>query len=126
MSKRPDSLILVYDGRSGMLAVLLDVAKKAVGTEECPLCEITYGPLGHRRTWKECAVRLSISIEELHRDQIPTTWNINPLQLPCILARVGEDLPSVLVTREEIIACQKNMNQLETKILAALMLDLPE
>jgi hypothetical protein len=47
-ASRPDRLILVYDGDSGLGAMLLDVVKKAVGREECALCEITHGPLGKR------------------------------------------------------------------------------
>lgn len=54
-SPPPDRLILVYDADSGLGAMLLDVVKKAVGREDCPLCEITYGPLGKRSTWRRRA-----------------------------------------------------------------------
>lgn len=46
---QPDRVILVYDGDSGVRAMLMDVLEKATGREECALCEITYGPLGKRR-----------------------------------------------------------------------------
>jgi hypothetical protein len=46
----PDRVILVYNGDSGVGAMLLDVVKKAVGREDCPLCEITYGALGKARS----------------------------------------------------------------------------
>jgi hypothetical protein len=118
MSKRPDSLILVYDGKSGVPAMLLDVVKKAVGHEECPLCEITYGPLGRKRAWTECASSIRIPVKELHRDELPPGWNVTTL--PCVLSRVGEEMPSVLVAREEIVACNGDPVRLQSKILAAL------
>ncbi len=120
MAQRPDSLILVYDGQSGLRAMLLDVVKKAAGREECPLCEITYSAVGKRRSWVACERRLGISVKELHRDQLPSDWNLAAGQLPCVLARVGNSVPTILVTREEIIACRKSADELENKIRAAL------
>jgi hypothetical protein len=40
------------------------------------LCEITYSPLGKRSTWRECAARLDIIIDELHRDRVPDAWGL--------------------------------------------------
>ena len=120
MSKRPDELILVYDGNSGVRAMLLDVVKKAVGREECPLCEITYSPVGHRRAWVECKARLGMPVKEIHRDQLPAAWNISRAQLPCIVGRVGDEVPFILVTRDEIVACKGSNSELENKILSAL------
>ena len=117
---RPDRLILVYDGDSGLRALLLDVVKKAVGREECALCEITYGPLGKRRAWTECAARLGVAVDETHRDQLPPEWRIARDQLPCILARVREERPVILVTRDEIAALGGSVDALERRILDGL------
>ena len=116
----PDALILVYDGQSGVRSMLLDVVKKAVGREDCPLCAITYGPLGKRRAWTACEARLGIPIEELHRDELPSAWSIAHGDLPCILARTGGANPTVLVTRAAILACAGDVGALERQIRAAL------
>ena len=68
MSMRPDRVILVYDGDGGLHAMLLDALKKAVGREECPLCEITYSPTGKRREWLAGEKRLGV------RPQL--AWNV--------------------------------------------------
>jgi hypothetical protein len=120
MSQRPDRLILVYDGDSGLRAMLLDVVKKAAGREECPLCEITYGPLGKRRAWVECAARIDLAVDEMHRDELPAEWNVARGDLPCILARVGGDRPFVLLTRAEITACDASIDALDRRIRDAL------
>lgn len=116
----PDRLILVYDGDSGVRAMLLDVLKKAVGREECALCEITYSPVGKRREWVACERRLGMIIDELHRDRIPPGWGVTRAQLPCVLARVKDETPFVLLTRGEIAECHGSVEQLEQGIVAAL------
>lgn len=120
MTKRPDRLILVYSGDSGVRAMLVDVLKKLVGREECALCEITYSPFGKRGGWVACEKRLGIIVDELHRDRLPDAWGINRDELPCILARAGDERPFDLVSRDEIIACGGSIEQLERRIDDAL------
>lgn len=122
-ARRPDRLILVYDGESGLVTMILDVVKKAAGREECPLCEITYGPLGKRGAWLACEARLGVVVDELHRDRIPDTWEISRADLPCILGRVGAQRPFVVVAREEIVACSGSVVALEAKLAAALSIE---
>lgn len=102
MPSHPQSLILVFDADSGIRALILDVLKKAIGRDECGLCEITYGPLGKRGAWKACEARLGLTVSELHRDQLPAEWGIARGELPCILAQPDRGLPFVLVGRDEI------------------------
>jgi hypothetical protein len=116
----PDRLILVYDGDSGLGAMLLDVLKKAVGKEECALCEITYGPLGKRSAWRQCEARLGVIVDELHRDQLPADWGVSRAALPCVLGRVREERPFVLLTRDEISTCGGRVAILESRLLSAL------
>jgi hypothetical protein len=111
-----DRLILVYDGDSGVRAMLADVLKKLVGREECALCEITYSPVGKRRAWAACERRLGLIVDEIHRDQIPRAWRISRTQLPCVLGRSGEEMPFVLLTRDEIVVCQASVERLERRI----------
>lgn len=117
---RPDRVVLVYDGDSGLRAMLLDVVKKTVGREECALCEITYGPLGKRGAWKSCEARMGTIVDEMHRDQLPDEWGIARSELPCVLGRTGTGRPIVLLSREEIVACAGSVDELERRVLAAL------
>jgi hypothetical protein len=117
---RPDRVILVYDGDSGLRAMLLDVVKKAAGREECALCEITYGPLGKRGSWRECEARLGVIVDELHRDRLPPEWQIERTALPCVLGRVGTERPFLLLSRTEIAECARRVDELERRIVAAL------
>jgi hypothetical protein len=118
---RPDRLLLVFDGDSGLAAMLLDVVKKAVGREDCPLCEIVYSPVGTRGSWRECEQRLGTPIEEWHRNRIPSTWSLSPLDLPCVLGCVGDELPFVLVTRAQIVVCGGGVDALEQTLRVALL-----
>ncbi|HEX6838665.1 MAG TPA: hypothetical protein VF334_18940 [Polyangia bacterium] len=120
MSGRADQIILVYNAESGLRAMLLDVVKKAVGREDCSLCEITYGALGKRAAWSACEERLGTPVEELHRDQLPVEWGIAPGELPCILGRSGGGRPFVLVARDEIAACGGRIDRLEERLRVAL------
>ncbi len=116
----PTELILVYDGRSGVRAMLLDVVKKAVGREECPLCEITYGAIGRRSAWNRCEARLGMPVTEMHRDELPADWGISAGELPCVLARTTNARPTVLVDRDAIVACGGEAEALERAIRRAL------
>jgi hypothetical protein len=117
---KPDRLILVFDADSGWLPLVGDVIKKIAGREDCSLCAITYSPVGKKRAWQACESRLGLAVEERHRDQLPAAWSLGRAQLPCILARAGEALPSLLISRDEIAACDGSMEKLEAKIRAAL------
>jgi hypothetical protein len=115
-----DRIILVYNGDSGLGAMLLDVLKKAAGRDDCALCAITYSPVGKRRAWTACASRLGIPVEELHRDELPPAWGITRAQLPCVLGRVGEAQPFVLLTRTEIEGLGRSVEGLERQLRMAL------
>ena len=112
-------VILVYDGDSGLAAMLLDAVKKAVGREDCALCEIIYSPVGKKREWVACQRRLGVEVEELHRDRIPPSWGIT--ELPCVLGRNGEARPAVLLDRGQIAACRGSVTELERRLRQALL-----
>jgi hypothetical protein len=60
----------------------------------------------------ECEARLGVAVDELHRNQLPDAWKIAPADLPCILAQRGDTRPWILVTRDEIAACQGRVEAL--------------
>mgnify|MGYP001600966743 CR=1 FL=1 len=100
--------------------LIINSLKKAIGREECALCEIVYSPVGKRRAWGECAARLGVTVREMHRDELPEAWGIQGADLPCVLGRERDAHPFVLVTRDEILACQQNPEALERAILDGL------
>lgn len=63
-------LYIVYNADAGVVALLLDVAKKAVGIEDCPLCEITHSAIGEKRDWKQCRRELGVPMVYVHRNEI--------------------------------------------------------
>jgi hypothetical protein len=113
-------IILVYNGDSGLRAILLDVLKKATGREDCSLCEITYSPIGKRREWAACERRLGVKVEEMHRDRLPPDWGIARSELPCVLGRNGSERPVVLLTRGQIDACRGSVAELERRLREAM------
>ncbi|UJR82944.1 hypothetical protein [Sandaracinus amylolyticus] len=114
-----EALVFVYDGRSGIAAIALDVVKKLAGREDCALCEITYGPTGKRGAWRECERRLELPIEERHRDDLPPAWAARVDTLPCVLLRRGDSV-RVLLDRDRIEACGRRPEALELAIRDAL------
>lgn len=123
---QPKSIILVYDADSGLRAMLLDVLKKVSGREECALCEITYSPIGKRRSWAACEARLGVPVEELHRDQLPPAWGSMRAELPCILVRAKAGPPTVLLTRDAIAKCRGSVTELERQLRDALAAAAPD
>lgn len=115
-----DRIVLVYNGDSGLATMLLDVVKKATGREDCALCEIAYSPVGKRRAWAACEARLGVPVEELHRDKLPPAWGVARADLPCILGRMGDERPSVLLSRTDIAGCRRSAEQLERRLRAAI------
>jgi hypothetical protein len=115
-----DRIILVYDADSGFGAMLVDAAKKALGKEDCALCEITHGALGKREAWRRSESALGVIVDALHRNHIPNAWAISRTALPCILGRVGDKPPFVLVTRTEIEECGAELTALEHRLRTVL------
>jgi hypothetical protein len=113
-------LILVFDANSGLKAMLADVVKKALGREDCALCEITYSPLGKRQTWQACEARLGLPVRELHRDEVPGVWGLEQTQLPCVLVQEGEAKPEMLLTKSQIGACEGRVDELEHRLREAI------
>ena len=122
MPSNPKKLILVYSGDSGLATMIVDVVKKSIGREDCPLCEITYTPVGKRASWVACTKRLDIEVEETHRDRVPPEWNLSASDLPCVLAEPETGHPRVLLSRDVIVACRGSVEALEKELAAALEL----
>lgn len=120
ITSTPRRIILVYGGDAGLGAMLLDVVKKAVGLEDCSLCEITHHALGKRTAWRACEARLGLAVDVLHRNELPDDWEIPLHALPCVLAQVHSERPIILVGRDEIARCAGEVSAFERSLRAAL------
>ncbi len=120
MSGAASRLILVFAANGGLTAMLADVVKKALGREDCALCEITYSPLGKRQAWQACEARLGVPVHELHRDKLPPEWGLDPGQLPCVLLQESAAKPTILLTKADIVACAGQLEELERRLRAGL------
>lgn len=119
LASAPRNIILVYDGDSRISSLLLDVVKKAIGREDCALCAITHGPLGKREAWRQCEARMDLRVDALHRDELPEAWPLSRAELPCVLGRVQDEVPFVLVSSSEIEACGGQAAALAARIQTA-------
>ena len=59
-------------------------------------------------------------MSEFHRDNLPAEWGVGRDELPCILGRVGDERPFVLVGRPKIVSCRGSVDALETALREAL------
>ena len=98
MSIRPiDELILIYNAKSGLTGAFVDSAKKLFQLKGCTLCSITHGLAGERPDWQDCKAALGVPITYYHRDDRPAQLaHLTAADLPCILARSGEDYIKLL------------------------------
>ena len=108
-------IILIYDGDSGLLPMVADVVKKTFGFEECPLCEITYSPLGKKGEWKNCEAKLPYPVEHKHRNEISTEWRKQVGKLPVVAFQDGERI-KVLLDPPAIQVCNGDPRCLDAKI----------
>ncbi|MAM20056.1 MAG: GTPase [Bacteroidota bacterium] len=71
-----EKIIFVYNATSGKANAFLDSLHKIMSpaTYECPLCQLTHGPVSEKRRWKEFRENLSLETEFLHRDEFQKSY----------------------------------------------------
>ena len=85
-------LIFVYAANSGKMNAMVESAKKLLAINGCSLCSITHGLAGEKDEWKSCSEEFGVSIDYLHKDEIPSTLSdIVGDQLPCILVETDHE-----------------------------------
>lgn len=100
------AITFVYNADSGGWNALRDLVHKtlAPGSYPCSLCQITYAPLGMRKSWKKFLEELAqqgFEIEFLHRDELEHPPRA---PLPAVFLGPPEDA-RVLLAAAEIDAC---------------------
>ena len=99
-----DSLIFVYNARSGAFNSLIDYFHKMISpfTYDYSLCSLTYNNYGQVKDWKQFIQSLNIPIYFKYSDHLSEIGLDIETKLPIV---VNTDL-SVVASAEEINQCQ--------------------
>ncbi len=96
-----ERLYVVYNADSDLWSLLVDVARKLAGRDECPLCTLTHGATGERTAWKACKQALRVPVDAVHRDELTDELRQLGAELPFVAVRVG-GRPELLLDRAAI------------------------
>ncbi len=98
------TLIFVYNGDSGRLNWLFDVAHKlfSPSTYPCKLCAVTHSAFSMQQEWRTFLAQLPTDFIHLHRDEFEQRFGLSNLQYPAILAVDSNAGFSELVSSQEI------------------------
>ncbi len=90
-------IIFVYNADSGKLNAAFDIAHKLISpsTYNCQLCEMTYGVLNERDSWKTFRESVSDELVFLHRDEFEKQYD-QKFDYPVVLRKEGEVLKVLL------------------------------
>jgi hypothetical protein len=115
----------VYDADGTIVGEITYFIGKIAGKTHCALCDLTHGlKLRGRDDFKRCATQLPVPIDLFHRNDQPEEFRpLTVNRLPCILAIRSDGAASIVVTAEELDACNKNVDQLERLLRAVLEAD---
>jgi hypothetical protein len=118
-------LAMVYDADGGLAGELRYVVGHLLGRAECSLCDITHGPVRRKGEYDALVARLERdghTVEVHHRnEQAPAQASASTGHLPCVLVADDPAGPwRVLVTADELRACEGDVAALSTALDAAL------
>ena len=97
------SLIFVYNAKSGIMHALFDVGHKIINpkTYPCSLCALTYDTFSENKTWKAFRKSSRIPMVFYHIDEFESLFRNTTFNYPVILAETNDKL-ELVVTREEL------------------------
>jgi len=98
-------LIFIYNANSGWRNALLDGAHKALSpnTYQCNLCDLTFGLVNEKRTWKKFREEEYWNMEFLHKDEFNKQYASkfgSKFEFPIVLIAVNEELQLFISTKE--------------------------
>src|SRR3989338_4153769 len=99
-----DTIIFIYNAKSGLLAGLSDAVTKIVAPSqyECNLCKITYGPLSMKEEWAQFLATLPQEKVFLHKDELIGQYEaLNNYALPTIFLK-HDNRFSLLVSKDKL------------------------
>ncbi|MGB5227110.1 GTPase [Eudoraea sp.] len=98
-------LIFVYNANSGLRNALLDGAHKALSpqTYQCNLCDLTFGLISEKETWKKFRKEEGWGMEFLHKDEFNKQYASKfgyKFEFPIVLVAVNNELQVFVSTKE--------------------------
>jgi hypothetical protein len=109
-------VIGVYDADGGMLGELRYLLGKLTGSAHCALCDVTHGlnPRG-KADWLACAREFPVELVMLHRnEQDVALAELTRGALPCVVGERSDGSRELLVTRQQLEACNGSVAALST------------
>ena len=110
-----DRLFVVYNADSDWWSLLVDVARKLAGRDECPLCTLTHGATGERSAWRECKQSLGVPVEAVHRDELTAPLRALSAKLPFVAVEAAGEL-RVLLDQAGVAALDGDFRALEARL----------
>ena len=98
-------LIFIYNANSGLRNALLDSAHKALSphTYQCNLCDLTFGVINEKKTWKKFREEEDWGMEFLHKDEFNKQYASKfgyKFEFPIVLIAVNNELQVFISTKE--------------------------
>lgn len=115
-----ERLTFIYDADGTIAGEVRYWFGSLVGATHCSLCDITHNKIKKRSAFVDCAERLALPIEYLHRDGL--TANLAKLtagKLPCVVGHEPEG-DKILLQRAELEALKGDIARFETQLRVAL------
>jgi len=118
-------LYVVYNADSDWWSLLVDVARKLAGKDECPLCTLTHGATGERAVWKSCKQALRVPVDAVHRDEL--SGELRQIAALPYVAALVDGKPRVLLDSTVIAALRpEHLEQALRNAAAELGYTFPE
>ncbi len=115
-----ERLTFIYDANSSLVGELKYWLGSWVGATHCALCDITHHKFGKRRTFTECAGRLGVPIEYLHRNQLGTELAALTVgKLPCVVGHAAEG-DVILLAGDQLEGFSGDVDAFDSALSAAL------
>lgn len=113
---RVDRLLFVYNADSGIVASVVDSAKKLLRINGCALCLLTHSLTGENDEWAICKESLGLPVDYVHRDELDTQLKcVVQNELPCVLAETGGQF--VMLLRPDVIGrCNGSVADLKGRL----------
>jgi hypothetical protein len=86
-----ERLTFVYDADGSLVGEVRYWVGTLFGAEHCSLCDITHSRWGRRKEFQECAARLGVPIDYLHRDDVPDAVRAAVPRWPAVVGHDDRD-----------------------------------
>jgi hypothetical protein len=117
VGRKVEALVLVYDLTTGPLQTVIEVVRKVLYINGCPLCDTTHGARREKPEWTSCREALGVEVKYFHKDGLPAELSqVVGSATPCILARLEHGEIVRLVEPTAIRRCRGSVRDLRGKI----------